>query len=729
MASQSASTDDIRLDLGMGETCSQDRCFVMTTWTLTGGALGHSWALTVPQEQRPIDPDCLAVATATLGLGSEPTDSAVHSKRGSGESLSSHNGDIEVGEVGPSAIIESFTMSKMPMPIERKYGRTMSISRGFIGPWELRGWCLIVVICSSFVSVLKVTVDAYGTGENDFWIWSPTSTLAIVAWYWMVFETWEFCRPGLPKGHKNICRWVLICLNLGLRLGWMARRMSPEYDTGDMLALTLTGLEVAVRIVGSYIVVPLLFIYKAAPLQKELQRSRLGTWAPVLIVVGIGLVNISIRIANMLGQLYLRRILEASSYLFILPTLLSLTVDLWKGTVPGQHAGYALLLTYMQQMPWVVSQMFVTFRYEMEKLLCIFNSPWLDALAASGIVLAFRCLMLVLLIVWELIAQQVMNPKRAYDRIILLFPILLTEAMFLQAFLLSAVFLSPQYIMMSLVTIVTTSVAQGGVGVLLAWRLQAKARRCTAITTAASVGSITKGNSGNSGNSMPAQDKMAAEEVANDESDQAQVIDEDRFESMLIMQQRKLVMVNFAQLASYAVMFAAVCAESLIYLSLGEPDCCEQAPLVESTVGDEPGSCSANVNGTSPICLDRPGFFVKGLDFRCPRLTGRHKDHHRYQLIAHFALSIVCVLMVWILSKKILKITLGIAKSRTDRDYGVLDDNGDGFNSRIVRSMSMIGTMRDYVETYKGYLFSMIVFIILATLTAIRDINFPMHKT
>ena len=164
----------------------------------------------------------------------------------------------------------------------------VSLSRGF-GPWELRGWCLVIVLCSSFVSVLKVTVDAYGTADDDHWIWSPTGTLEIVAWYWMVFETWAFCRPGLPKQSKNVCRWLLICLTLGFRLAWIARRTSPEYDTGDVIALALTGLEVTARIVGSYIVIPLLFIYKAMPLREELRRSCRRSWAPVAIVVSIGL--------------------------------------------------------------------------------------------------------------------------------------------------------------------------------------------------------------------------------------------------------------------------------------------------------------------------------------------------------------------------------------------------------------------------------------------------------
>merc|ERR1712061_577444 len=105
-------------------------------------------------------------------------------------------------------------------------------------------------------------------------------------------------------------------------------------------------------------------------------------------------------------------------------------------------------------------------------------------------------------------------------------------------------------------------------------------------------------------------------------------------------------------------MLVAVFAETMLFEALGRPDCCtERRPDMTATVAQV--SCLDHEAGDNYVVRE-------GVEFRCPRITGRHNDRNRQLLMLHFLFNIGSFFVAWKLGMKMFRWCEAWARRRVD---------------------------------------------------------------
>eukprot|EP00747_Dinoflagellata_sp_TGD_P050537 gnl/TRDRNA2_/TRDRNA2_146814_c3_seq1.p1 gnl/TRDRNA2_/TRDRNA2_146814_c3~~gnl/TRDRNA2_/TRDRNA2_146814_c3_seq1.p1 ORF type:complete len:385 (+),score=59.32 gnl/TRDRNA2_/TRDRNA2_146814_c3_seq1:92-1156(+) len=345
-------------------------------------------------------------------------------------------------------------------------------------------------------------------------------------------------------------------------------------------------------------------------------------------------------------------------------------------------------------------------------------------------------------VAWSMVAEQVVTATGYLNYVVLLFPVFFTKMLFIQASLLSVVFFSPGYFMMLVVTVISSAFTQGGLAPIMKWALshylskivndRATRKAREKAERRKKLKSEVEAQREEVGEKDP--DDWATKSIAAsldaafilsfgvgtgpsfDKHQNSSSIDgytkediqKSTLEAIIVLHQRGLAVMNFSSLAAYVAMLAAVAGETIAFQLLGKPECCELATI--------------DTNSTSsmrPPCPDRPGWILKNdLRDRCPRITGKFKEHHRQLMMMHFLISIACVFLTWILGQTLLNILMKWARSKSQR----LESPEERAVS--LRPSDSFTELHLYLSQYKDYLLCIMAWTIIAVFSAIRNLHY-----
>eukprot|EP00811_Abedinium_folium_P000121 NODE_1010_length_2653_cov_7.171021.p1 GENE.NODE_1010_length_2653_cov_7.171021~~NODE_1010_length_2653_cov_7.171021.p1 ORF type:complete len:803 (+),score=139.62 NODE_1010_length_2653_cov_7.171021:175-2409(+) len=314
--------------------------------------------------------------------------------------------------------------------------------------------------------MVKVVVDAYCDAKDRSWLWVFTGgSLLPLAWWMNVMEVWSICRPGLPRRRRIVVQAVLTITHALLRCGYLALR-SLNHGNENLLMAVIALMGVLVEFGGSFFLVPLIFCKGTTATVRHARGKLVGVYVLAALMILWGLVSASLD-SVVRGD---TTSIEMGAFVFLFPILGLLISQRTGGKCAGEQGhnpAYCVLYILFQRSPWVVGRFFTAIQEGIAIVLA--NYPWLEGMAQSGAMVCFMIACSLLRLTLELLARQIGEPRHHLSRAALLFPVVFMQALFLQSFMIAAVFLSPRYVMQFIVLFLVRVALQAGILPILQW--------------------------------------------------------------------------------------------------------------------------------------------------------------------------------------------------------------------------------------------------------------------